>query len=436
MPNEDKKLPDLTALDPPVATDLLYINDVSDLTDSTGGTSKSLTVDVLDDYLSASTKTLTNKTLTSAVLNTSVSGTAVLDEDDMASDSATKLATQQSIKKYVDDQIDADVATHAALTATHGATGALVGTTNTQVLTNKTLTSPVLNTFTGSSGALTVIATSGVGFSVTRDLASGSTDAAVVAITQDNSGDDQNAFLLTNDGTGVGASIAQNGNGVGFQIANAGTNIALNINQNGVLAAADHAIRVYSNVAQVNANFVKFHLDHASSTYSVLEIVNDGTGHGIAIDQNGAGTSLNINSAVTVGGGVIDIDMVQTGSTGINITNTGLLAASGFRATMTVTNSHASAGGHILSLVNAGTGSSLAIDHNNSGSAINIDMDMNTAASPIGVAINIVNAGAGGERAFTFSGSEVVSAAVGGTQNRKVKCEINGTIYYLPFYTA
>ena len=48
------------------------------------------------------TQTLTNKTLTSPVLNTGVSGTAVLDEDAMGSDSATKIATQQSIKKYVD----------------------------------------------------------------------------------------------------------------------------------------------------------------------------------------------------------------------------------------------------------------------------------------------------------------------------------------------
>ena len=52
------------------------------------------------------TQTLTNKTLTSAVLNTGVSGTAVLDEDNMASNSATKLATQQSIKAYVDSQVD------------------------------------------------------------------------------------------------------------------------------------------------------------------------------------------------------------------------------------------------------------------------------------------------------------------------------------------
>ena len=53
----------------------------------------------------ATTDTLTNKTLTSAVLNTGVSGSAILDEDNMVSNSATKIATQQSIKAYVDAHI-------------------------------------------------------------------------------------------------------------------------------------------------------------------------------------------------------------------------------------------------------------------------------------------------------------------------------------------
>ena len=53
----------------------------------------------------AGTETLTNKTLTSAVLGTAVSGSAVLDEDAMGSDSATQLATQQSIKAYVDSSV-------------------------------------------------------------------------------------------------------------------------------------------------------------------------------------------------------------------------------------------------------------------------------------------------------------------------------------------
>jgi len=45
-----------------------------------------------------------------------------------------------------------DLNTHEALTETHGATGAIVGTTNTQIITNKTLYSPTISggTYTGT----------------------------------------------------------------------------------------------------------------------------------------------------------------------------------------------------------------------------------------------------------------------------------------------
>jgi hypothetical protein len=49
-------------------------------------------------------ETFTNKTLTSPILNTGVSGTAIKDEDTMASNSATHLSTQQSIKAYIHSQ--------------------------------------------------------------------------------------------------------------------------------------------------------------------------------------------------------------------------------------------------------------------------------------------------------------------------------------------
>ena len=50
-------------------------------------------------------QTLSSKTLTSPVINTSMSGTAFLDEDSMTSNSATKVASQQSIKAYVDTAV-------------------------------------------------------------------------------------------------------------------------------------------------------------------------------------------------------------------------------------------------------------------------------------------------------------------------------------------
>jgi hypothetical protein len=45
-----------------------------------------------------------------------------------------------------------DLNTHEALTETHGATGAIVGTTNTQIITNKTLYSPTISggSYTGT----------------------------------------------------------------------------------------------------------------------------------------------------------------------------------------------------------------------------------------------------------------------------------------------
>ena len=52
--------------------------------------------------LLTASQTLTNKTLTSPVLNGSLSGTAFLDEDDLSSNSAVAVASQQSIKAYVD----------------------------------------------------------------------------------------------------------------------------------------------------------------------------------------------------------------------------------------------------------------------------------------------------------------------------------------------
>lgn len=95
----------------------------------------------------AATTTLTNKTLTSPVLNTGVSGTAVLDEDDMVSNSATKLATQQSIKAYVDTQI-ATVTTSGAEATAKSADYTVTDTDNIRTVlmttsgTDRTVTLP------------------------------------------------------------------------------------------------------------------------------------------------------------------------------------------------------------------------------------------------------------------------------------------------------
>ena len=130
------------------------------------------------------TQTFTNKTFTSAVLNGTISGTSIKDEDDMLSDSASHLATQQSIKAYVDSQVTAQdldfqgdsggalsidldsetltvaggtgIDTSGSLNTLTVAIDSTVATlTGSQTLTNKTLTTPVISSIS-NTGTITL----------------------------------------------------------------------------------------------------------------------------------------------------------------------------------------------------------------------------------------------------------------------------------------
>ena len=166
----------------------------------------------LADTLTLTNKTFTTPTLTSPVLNTGVSGSAVADEDDMSSDSATKIATQQSIKAYVDNTLaalDLDFAPDSGTgqnivlgsetmtmaggtgvdssassnTVTFAIDSTVATLTGSQTFTNKTFTSPTINALTFSSGQ----STSGLSIGATGIVFEGATaDAHETTLTAED----------------------------------------------------------------------------------------------------------------------------------------------------------------------------------------------------------------------------------------------------------
>jgi len=245
---------------------------------SDGGTEKYLVASQIDTYVSGTTATLTNKTLTapqitSGVLNTGVSGSAIVDEDNMASDSATKLATQQSIKAYVDSSVlslidednmssnsatrppsqqsvkayvDAQIATEDTISELNDTTitgtpadnevlaydtssstwinqtpaeASLVSLTGTETLTNKSLTAP---TITGTAVMATLDISGDVDIDGTLE-----TDALTIAgvTIAETIADTVGAMVSSNTETGIAVTYEDGDNTLDFALGAAQTTI-------------------------------------------------------------------------------------------------------------------------------------------------------------------------------------------------------------------
>lgn len=177
----------------------------------------------------------------------------------------------------------------------------------------------------------------------------------------------------------------------------------------------------YTNSTNVTATAYRAILDSTggSNTGAAFHFTKKGAGQGILGTFEGSSVGLYLQNSGT--GSAIVIEDSGTSGT---IEGISFQYARAGKA-ISITTSNAAATGLYITSVSTSNAA--------------IDIVINTASgNPVGIRMSVTNAG-GNEYAFDFQGGEIVSSAVGGTQDKKIRVLIGGSggsVYYLPLYDA
>ena len=343
----NKKITDLTELaEAPATGDLAVIVDISDTTDAATGTNKKITAtNLLALRTDQDVKTTSNPSFGGTLVNTALTLTSTdsVVNLEMLDDTTTQniaiqrnsddlfilpnggnvaIGTNSANAKLEIEDDGTNICTfidmngdNQGLFIDSEATTNSEGTAGLRVYTGQGASAAVFEYASNATGQTWLVQNPNGGNVASnhffRNTDSTGTDCPVVLIEQDNSGDDQNALSIQQDGTGAGIFIDQNGEGIAIDIDSEATGstqgIRLNMNAGtafmelGGVNSSNATYYFFRNTtsASTQSPVALIKQDNASDDQPALQIQQDGTGNGIFIDQNGESEALKINYSGT-----------------------------------------------------------------------------------------------------------------------------------------